>query len=76
MYYKYKVSYYSSYNDEEIEDTGLVWASDYGDAANAVVKDYGHDEVIEIFLHEMVLDADEIRSLSLEDINYAFDQHK
>ncbi len=53
MFYKYKVTWYNSYEDKELTETGLVHADSYGNAANAVVEDYGKDDVIDIYLYEI-----------------------
>ena len=72
MFYKYKVTYYDNYKDEEIPDEGLVWAENYGDAANRVVSDYGHDNVIDVYLYEIMIDGE--TCISVDEINYNFDK--
>ena len=69
MYYKYKINYYESYNDEEVLSEGLVWGKDYGEAANTVVNDYGESSVIDVYLQEIY---DEGSYITKADIDYAF----
>lgn len=71
MYYKYKVTYYSSYTDEEKSDEGLTWADSYGSAANNIIQDYGKDNVIDIYLYE-IYNEGEGTCVSKEEIDYAF----
>ena len=70
MFYKYKVTWYDSYYDEEVVEEGLTYANSYGNAANAVVEDYGKDNVIDIYLYEVFnegdgacIGADELKSI-------------
>ena len=58
MYYKYKVTWYNSYKDEEQKDEGMVFAKDYSVAADRVVNDYGKDAVINIYLYEIYNEGD------------------
>ena len=71
MYYKYKVDYYCEYTDEEISDEGLVYAKNYGDAAEKVVQSYGEDCVIGVYLYEIY---NEGPCLSSEDFGTVFTQ--
>ena len=71
MYYKYKVTYYNSYTDEEQLDEGLVYANSYSSAANNIVQDYGKDEVIDMYLYE-IYNEGEGTCLNKEEIDYAF----
>ena len=71
MFYKYKVGYYNSYEDKEKYDTGLTWAKDYGEAANAVVRDYGKDSVFDVYLYEIIMDDDTARCINEEEIQSA-----
>lgn len=70
MYYKYKVGYYNSYEDEETYDEGIVFAKNYGQAANRVTEDYGSD-VFDIYLKEIYLEGDGC-CLNKEEIDFAF----
>ena len=74
MFYMYKVGWYNSYTDEENYDKGVVYASDYGTAANRVINSYGEDNVFNLFLKEIVTGnaADEDYCLSEDDLEYAF----
>ena len=58
MFYKYKVTWYDSYNDEEVVEEGLTYADSYGNAANTIVENYGKDNVIDIYLYEVFNDSD------------------
>lgn len=53
MFYKYKVTWYNSYEDKELTEAGLVYANSYGNAADTVVEDYNKDDVIDIYLYEI-----------------------
>ena len=57
MFYKYKVTYFDEYKDEEAPSEGIVWGDNYGDAANKLVEDYGKYNVINLFLYEILLDG-------------------
>ena len=57
MFYRYKVNYYDEYKDEEVEDEGLVWANNYGAAANNVVDDYGKTTIVDLFLKEIYIEG-------------------
>lgn len=70
MFYKYKVTWYDSYYDKEVVEEGLTYANSYGNAANAVVEDYGKDNVVDIYLYEVFsegdgscIGADELKSI-------------
>jgi len=71
MFYKYKVTYFDSYKDEEDSEEGLVYAKDYGAAANAVINGYGKDEVIDIYLCEIYSEG-ESPCISKHEIDYTF----
>ena len=71
MFYKYKVTWYDSYSDQESGEGGITWASSYGDAAEAVIKDYGKDSVINMALSEIILDS--VRCLNEDEIKHALE---
>jgi hypothetical protein len=48
MYYKYKVGWYNSYDDKEEYSEGVVFAADWGQAANRVSNSYGKDQIFEM----------------------------
>ena len=72
MFYKYKVGWYDSYNDEEKYSEGVVFAADWGQAANRVSNSYGKDSIFEMNIYEIMCDDEEDYCLSKEDIEYAF----
>lgn len=73
MFYMYRVGWYDSYDDEEKYSKGIVYASDYGTAANRVIDSYGKDLVFNLFLREIVNgNVDEDYCLSEDDLEYAF----
>ena len=76
MYYMYKVCYYDSYSDEEKYDRGIVYAADYGSAADRVIHSYGEDSVLNLFLKEMITSSmdDKDYCLSEEDIKSVFEE--
>lgn len=57
MFYKYTVTWYNSYEDKVLIETGLVCANSYSNAANAVVEDYDKDKVIDIYLYKIYNDG-------------------
>lgn len=71
MFYVYKVKWYDSYSDEEKEEEGLVWAENYGAAANNVVEDYG-DEVTGVYISSAYSEAD-TKTISKQEVNYIFE---
>lgn len=72
MFYKYKVGWYNSYLDKEIYNEGLVFASDWGQAANRVSNSYGKDSIFEMSIYEIMCDDEEDYCLSKEDIDCTF----
>lgn len=73
MFYVYKVRWYDSYSDEEKEEDGLVFANNYGKAANKVVEDYGPENVINIFL-SMICTDEGIHCISRQEITYSLNE--
>ncbi len=71
MFYQYKVTYWDTYDSEERVSTGLVYAKDYGKAANKLVKAYDPTCIIDIYLYEIdaeiVISKDEIDDLFSRD---------
>lgn len=57
MFLKYKVTYYDSYADDEFKAQGIIWAADYGAAADKVQNDYGRDNIVDIYLSEIGIDG-------------------
>ena len=70
MFYKYKLSYYDSYKNEECSDEGLVWGKSYGSAANKIAEDYDEASIIDIYLQGLL--ADGVNCINKEEIDYAF----
>lgn len=68
MFYKYKVTYFDEYKDEEVPSEGIVWGDNYGDAANRVVEDYGKD-LIDIYLYEIYVDG--TYCIDTDELDYA-----
>lgn len=64
--------WYDSYTDAEKEEDGLVFASNYGDAANKVAEDYGSANIINIFLSEICTEEG-IHCISRQEINYSLE---
>ena len=64
MYYLYKVTYWSTYDSKEKSARGFVHAKNYGKASMKVLREYGEDCVIDIYLQELdlgnTIDTDEI----------------
>lgn len=72
MFYKYKVGWYDSYNDKETYEEGIVAASEWSQAADRVVKSYGHDNVFDLYLKEIMCNDEEDYCLSKEEVDCAF----
>ena len=72
MFYKYKVGWYNECKDEDTYDLGIVFARDYGTAADRVTLAYGKVNVFDLYLKEIVTDDETDYCLSKEDIAYAF----
>jgi len=71
MFYKYTVGWYDCYIDEERHDEGVVFARDWNQAADRVAESYGHDNVFDLYLKELLVEDGDY-CLSKEDIEYAF----
>jgi len=72
MFYKYTVGWYDSYADEEKNDEGIVFAPDWGQAANRVSNSYGKDQIFDMHLKEIVTEDENDYCLSKEEIDCAF----
>lgn len=70
MFYKYKVSYYLEFDGSDHTDSGIVYAADYGSAANRVQHEYGRDNINDIYLKEIPIEGE--YCLNKEDIDYTF----
>ena len=55
--FEYRVNWYNDVNDNEEYARGLVYGPSYKDAMEKVMKDYGEDSLIDVYLQ------------ALEDIN-------
>lgn len=53
MYFKYKVTFWCTWETTEKTDKGIIFGKDYGDAAMKLVDDYGKDCIIDIYLQEL-----------------------
>ena len=67
MFYEYKVTYWNEYEEKDFEESGLTWASNYGEAANKIKEDY-RDDLIDMYLHEW----DTTNTVSLDEIKEGF----
>lgn len=74
MFYKYKVSYYNTYTDEECTDIGVVFASNFGTASARVAKEYG-ENVYEVTIREMLVEESSF-CVNKDDIDYAFSHNE
>ena len=72
MFLKYKVTYYVSYHDDDLKAQGIVWAADYGSAADKVQKEYGHDNIVDIYLSEINIEGE--YCIEKEELDEAFDE--
>jgi hypothetical protein len=57
MFLKYKVTHYDSYAGDEFKAQGIVWAADYGSAADKVQNEYGRENIVDIYLSEISTDG-------------------
>lgn len=67
MFYEFKVTYWDDFNDRDEQEQGLVWAEDYGEAAQKLKDDYGR-ELIDMYLQEW----DTANTISLDEIKEGF----
>ena len=70
MFYKYKVGWYNSYDDTEMNSVGIVFARDYSSAAEHVQNAY--DGIFDLYLKEVVTNNEEDYCLSKEELDRAF----
>lgn len=69
--FKYKVTYWSEYDSDEKLDVGIVVGATYIDAANELLKAFGEDSLIDMYL--LPLDVDDCRNvISWDDIKLSF----
>ena len=66
MFYEYKVTYWSEYDESDKEDRGLVFARDYSEAASKVQNDYSN--LIDMYLQEW----DTSCTVSLDELKEGF----
>ena len=71
MYFKYRVEWYNTVSESEVKDQGLVFATDFGDAANSICGDYGKDEVIRIELEPL---GDCCKTISWTEVKATFEE--
>lgn len=74
MFFKYRINWYNEFKDDEEEDTGLVWGNTYSKAMNHLIEDYGPGNIIDVYLREIILDADNIHSITKEEITHALER--
>lgn len=72
MFYKYKVGWYNSYDNKDEYSEGMVYADNFGSAADRVTNAYGKDNVFDIYLKEPVIEGEDDYCLSKEDIDNIF----
>lgn len=65
----YKLNYLI--DTEEHKDYGLVFGENYADAMKHITKDYGEDNLIDVYLQDTVTEA---HCINKDDIDYAFEQ--
>lgn len=58
MFYKYNVNYYDEIVNEDKVDIGLIYASSYMKAMEAVINDYGNNNINSIFLSEVLMNGE------------------
>ena len=67
MFYQYKVTYWSNYEDKEKVGEGIVVGANYSEAADNLKKDYGED-LIDMYLQELDLE----HTVTVDDWNEIF----
>lgn len=72
MFLKYKVTYHNPYDGDEFKAQGIIWAADYGSAADKVQKEYGHDSIVNIYLSEINLEGE--YCIEKEELEDAFNE--
>ena len=70
MYYKYRLTYYSEYDHNEFPDCGIVYGKNYREAMENIEKDYGEENIDDIFITSLTLEGE--HTLNIEDIKLAF----
>ena len=63
--FEYRVNWYNDYEDKEEYDRGLVYGPSYVDAIEKVIKDYGEDAIIDIYLQALE-DTDTIELVAIK----------
>ena len=69
MYFKYNVTYFNTAKDDETSAEGLIYASNYSEAARKVVEDYGDEEVCDLYLRDLCIESE---CIDKEEIDWAF----
>ena len=67
MWYRFKVLYWDTFEEEKAEDSGFLMAECYADAAEQIEDWYGEDLVAITYLYEM----EDKKFLFDSDIDYA-----
>ena len=72
MFLKYKVTYYDSYYGDEFKAQGIIWAADYGSAADKVQEEYGRESIVDIYLSEIIIEGE--YCIEKEELDEAFNE--
>ena len=64
--FEYRVKWYNDINDSEESARGLVYGPSYSEAIERVIKDYGEDCIIDIYLQALE-DEDTIELVAIKD---------
>lgn len=72
MFLKYKVTHYDSYEGDELKAQGIIWAADYGSAADKVQKEYGRENIVDIYLSEIGIEGE--YCIEKEELEEVFDK--
>ncbi len=64
--FEYRVNWYNDYEDKEEYARGLVYGPSYTDAIERVIKDYGKDAIIDIYLQALE-DTDTIELVAIKE---------
>lgn len=65
-YYTYRVKFYDSFDEKELEKSGVTYGATYSEAVNRIADYYGDDDIIEVTLR--AIDANFVLEMSNETI--------
>lgn len=64
--FEYRINWYNDVIDQEEQARGLVYGPSYKDAIEKIMKDYGEDSLIDVYLQALE-DTDTIELASIKE---------